>query len=100
MRARHYKLLALTLAAQCILILATNMCIDAHLDVLSTLLAIICTITVWAGFIYSFYDLPTFARMASIPKMVCVTFAAIFAAMGGYFVIDAFLSLFGINMMD
>jgi hypothetical protein len=32
--------------------------------------------------------------------MVCLTFTAIFAGAGGYFVSLVFLSLFGINLMD
>jgi hypothetical protein len=100
MRASHYKLVALVLALQCILILATNWCIEAHWDFLSTALATLGAILTWAGYIYIFYNLPTFARMPSIPKMICLTFTAIVAGAGGYFVILIFLSFFGINLMD
>jgi hypothetical protein len=41
-----------------------------------------------------------FAKMSSVPKMVCLTFIAIGAGAGGYLIILVFLSFFGINLMD
>jgi hypothetical protein len=100
MRARHYKFVALVLAVQFILILANTMCVDARFDLLATVCGISASVITWSGFIFTFYDLPTFTSMSSVSKMICLTFTAMMAGVGGYFISILFLGMLGINVMD